>query len=62
MTVKELMNFLSARLADGTVDDDSQITIDEYEKDCVIRTHSDRKCGWWYFGNNKKSNNKNQTK
>lgn len=50
MTIKELMDFLSARLADGSVTEDSQITVEEYENDCVIRTCGDRKCGWWYFG------------
>lgn len=54
MTVKELMDFLSARIADGSVTEDSQITVNEYEEDCIIRTYGDRKSGWWYFGNNKK--------
>ena len=66
MTVKELMEFFSEKLAKGQIHDDDVIKILHYHEDCCFTiTSTDANSQFRYYWSiefNKKSNNKNQTK
>lgn len=66
MTVKELMDFLSEKLAKGQIHDDDVIELRQYDTDfCFTITSTDANSQFRYYWSiefNKKSNNKNQTK